>query len=69
MWVRFTAPFDWKPKRSVTLAFSTGNVVNVTRACGEAAIKAHAAVEYRKASKDSEPEPHEALGVTRQTGE
>ncbi len=57
MWVRFTAPFDWKPKRAVTLAYSAGDTVNVTRACGEAAIKAGAAVEYRKTNKDSEPEP------------
>lgn len=57
MWVRFTEPFDYKPKRSVTLAFKPGDTVNVTRACGEAAIAVNAAVEYRKPNRDSEPEP------------
>lgn len=55
MWVRFTASFDYKPKRSVTLAYRAGDTVNVVRECAEAAIKAGAAVEMRKASKTADP--------------
>lgn len=57
MWIRFVAPFDYKPKRSVTQAFKPGDTFNATRECAEAAIAAKAAVELRKVSKDSEPEP------------
>lgn len=57
MWVRFTTDFDWKPKRSVTLAYKVGDIASVTRACGDAAIAANAAVEYKKSNRDSEPEP------------
>ena len=57
MWVRFKAPFDFKPKRSVTLSFKAGDTVNVTKSCGEAAIAVGAAELYRKTNKDSEPEP------------
>lgn len=56
MWVKFTAPFDYKPKRSVTLSYKAGDLVNVVRACGEAAIAVKAAVEHKKTSRDSEPE-------------
>lgn len=55
MWVRFTSDFDWKPKQSVTLAYKSGNTVNVVKDCAEAAIKAGAAVELHKKSKTSEP--------------
>jgi hypothetical protein len=55
MWVRFVAPFDWKPKPSVTLAYRTGDVVNVVHDCAEAAFAVRAAVKYRKVNKDSEP--------------
>lgn len=55
MWIRFTAPFTWKPKRSVTMAWRAGDTFNATKECAEAAIKAGAAVEMRKPSKDSEP--------------
>lgn len=57
MWVRFTAPFDWKPKRSVTLSYKEGDTVNITKPCGEAAIAAGAAVEYRKTNRDVDPAP------------
>lgn len=57
MWVRFTESFDYKPKRTVVLSFKPGDTVNVTRACGEAAIAVKAAVEYRKPNRGSEPEP------------
>jgi len=55
MWVRFTSDFDYKPKRSVTLSYKAGNTVNVVRECAEAAIKAKAAVEMKKTSRDTEP--------------
>lgn len=55
MWIRFTAPFTWKPKRNVTLAYRVGDTVNVVRDCAEAALAAGAAVKLRKTSKDSEP--------------
>lgn len=55
MWIRFVAPFEWKPKRSVTLAYKTGDTANVVRDCAEAAIKAGAAVELRKTSKTADP--------------
>jgi hypothetical protein len=55
MWIKFTAPFDWKPKRSVTMSFKTGDTFNATRECADAAIAAKAAVAMNKTSKDSEP--------------
>ena len=57
MWIRFTAPFDYKPKRNVTQSFKEGDTFNATRECAEAAIKAGAAVELKKTNKDSEPAP------------
>lgn len=57
MWVKFKAPFDWKPKRSVTLAYRAGDIVSVTKACGEAAIALCAADLYRKTSRDTDPAP------------
>lgn len=61
MWVHFKAPFDFKPKRSVTLSFKAGDTVNVTKPCGEAAIAAGAAVEYRKTNRDADPAPAPAV--------
>jgi hypothetical protein len=55
MWIRFTAPFDWKPKRNITQSFKTGDTFNATRECAEAAIAANAAVALRKATRESEP--------------
>lgn len=37
-WVRFTASFDFKPKRAVTLAYQAGAVRLVTTACARAAV-------------------------------
>lgn len=47
MLVRFSRNFDWSPRRfsgAVTLAYSAGSIVSVTRACAAKAIKAGAAV-------------------------
>jgi hypothetical protein len=55
MWVRFVAPFEWKPKRSVTMVWKAGDTFNATKECAEAAIKAGAAVELRKTSKTADP--------------
>jgi hypothetical protein len=55
MWIRFTAPFDYKPKRSLTLSYKEGDTVNAPRECADAAIAAKAAVPMRKESKDAEP--------------
>lgn len=56
MWIKFTADFEWKPKRNVTMTWRAGDgPYNATRECAEAAIKAGAAVELKKANKDSEP--------------
>lgn len=57
MWIKFTKPYTWKPKQSVTLAFAIGNTYNAPRELAEAAIKDKAAVEMRKATRTSEPEP------------
>jgi hypothetical protein len=43
VWVRFSAPMDWKPRPPVTIAFKAGDVRNVTRACAAAAIARGAA--------------------------
>jgi hypothetical protein len=55
MWVKFTAPFEYKPKSSMTLVYKAGDVANVVKECGEAAIAAKAATEMKKTNKDSEP--------------
>lgn len=55
MWIKFTAPFTWKPKRNVTIDFQEGTTYNATRECAEAAIAAKAAVAVNKTSKDAEP--------------
>jgi hypothetical protein len=55
MWIRFTAPFTWKPKRSVTMAWREGDTFNATKECAETAIKAGAAVEMRKATRTADP--------------
>ena len=47
MWVRFLRSFDFDPPAfggRVSLAFPAGHEGRVTRACGEAALKAGAAV-------------------------
>ncbi|WP_246678238.1 hypothetical protein [Mesorhizobium sp. B1-1-7] len=44
MWVRFTADFDWKPIPQSTTAYKAGMVLNVTRACADAALGAGKAV-------------------------
>ncbi len=38
MWVRFLADYDWKPKPSVTIAYTAGSVANVTRMCAAKAL-------------------------------
>lgn len=55
MWIKFTAPFEWKPKQSVTMVFKEGDTFNATRECADAAFAAKAAVELKKTNKDSEP--------------
>lgn len=57
MWIKFTKPYTWKPKPSLTQVFSVGNIFNAPRELAEAAIKDKAAVEMRKATRTSEPEP------------
>ncbi len=39
-WVRFTADFDFKPKRAVTVAYRQGMVKMVPTPCATAAIAA-----------------------------
>jgi len=39
-WVRFTAGFDFKPRRAVTVAYQAGQVKLVTSPCARAAIAA-----------------------------
>lgn len=36
-WARFVEDFNWRPSYGVTVAYKTGMVLNVTRACAEAA--------------------------------
>ncbi len=42
MWLRFLAPFDWKPHPGATIAYEPG-LYNVTRTCAAAAIAAKTA--------------------------
>lgn len=56
MWVRFTASFDWDVPEygnRVTLAFKSGQVRNVRKQCGEAAIAAGKAVHTSTPSKET----------------
>ncbi len=55
MWVRFLADHDFSPAARggrVTIAYRAGQVVNVTRECGEAAVAAGRAVTCAAAQKD-----------------
>lgn len=55
MWVRFTADHDFSPAARggrVTIAYRVGQVVNVTRECGAAAILAGRAVKCTAPQKD-----------------
>jgi hypothetical protein len=55
VWVKFTADYDFKPKRAVTIGYRAGMVLNVPAAAARAAVAASKAVMMRKASKDAEP--------------
>lgn len=56
MWVRFTADYDFRPsaRRGVTIAYKAGMVENVTRECGERAIKAKRAERASAPGKGSD---------------
>lgn len=57
MWVRFAADFDWNPPQfngRVTMAFKTGTVANVTRACAAAAMAAGKATKATRKTDDGE---------------
>jgi hypothetical protein len=56
MWVRFNADFDWKPTSQSITAYKTGMVLNVTRACAEAAIAASKAVKASKVGESGDVE-------------
>lgn len=47
-WVRFTADFDDKPTRQVTVAFLDGGTHFVTKACAERAMAAGKAVPAKR---------------------
>ncbi|TPM55425.1 hypothetical protein FJ959_18240 [Mesorhizobium sp. B2-2-4] len=53
MWIRFTADFDWKPSAQSTIAYKAGTVLNVPRACAEAALGAAKAIKAGKAGKEN----------------
>lgn len=58
MRVRFTANFDWRPRRQVIFAFKASDEpITVKRACAEAAIAAGAAVEVTPSSSMPAGEP------------
>ncbi len=50
-WVRFSQPFDWKPKPSVTIAFRAGDEKLVTTPCAHAAVAAGKGVVVKKSRK------------------
>lgn len=53
--VKFTADFDWKPTRQVTIAYRAGDLEMVTTPCANAAIaagKAEKITVKRKANTD-----------------
>lgn len=61
MWIHFTQDFDFKPKPTVTIACKAGTTVNVTRACGDAAIaagKGEKAARPKDAPKGEDDEPN-----------
>lgn len=57
MWIRFNAPYSYKPKAAVTMVFKSGDTYNAPRELAERAIADKAAVEMRKATRSSEPTP------------
>lgn len=52
-WVRFTRPYNWKPRLAVTVAYEPGDYL-VTRACAARATVAGAAVRLAKGFKGNE---------------
>lgn len=55
MWVRFTADHDFSPAARggrVTIAYRAGQVLNVTRECATAAIRAGKAVTCQAPQKE-----------------
>ena len=49
--VRFTAPFDWKPRPQVTQAYRAGFEGMVTTPCAAAAVNAGKAVKIKRKAK------------------
>ncbi|MCA0025475.1 MULTISPECIES: hypothetical protein [unclassified Mesorhizobium] len=60
MWVRFTADFDWKPTPQSITAYKAGMVLNVPRACAEAACRVEKAVKDPSAGKRKSDDAVEA---------
>lgn len=54
-WLRFTADMDFKPSAAVTLAYRTGDVANVTRACAERALSGGKAVKLEQRGRHGRP--------------
>lgn len=58
-WVRFIAPYDFKPKPAVTIAYAAGYVGNVTRACADAAIASGKAVKAGRPAHGVRKDAHQ----------
>jgi hypothetical protein len=50
-WVRFVAPFEYRPKATVTIAYRAGMELSVPTAAADAAIAAGAAVAIKRTAK------------------
>jgi hypothetical protein len=55
MWVRFNAPFTFRPRYGVLIEYQPGQVKNVTTPCGTQAIKKGKAVKLRAPRKGEKP--------------
>lgn len=50
-WVRFVAPFEYRPKATVTIAYRAGMELSVPTAAAEQAIAEGAAVAIKRTAK------------------
>lgn len=52
MWIKITAPFEWRPNKQQIYVFKVGEKYSVTRKCGQEAIEQGCAVKLATPTRD-----------------
>jgi len=63
-WMRFSADWDWKPRPSTTVAFRSGDIKFVTRACASRALAAGKAESTERPCHDGRKDAHQGGTAT-----